>query len=134
MNPASVPHRPVGLLVTHRALGQELLRTVEGILGAQADAFVLSNDGFSGEGLSKAIEDRVRGVPVERPVVVFTDLAAGSCGIASRRAECGPRVVRKITGVNLPMLLEFFHYRDTLPLEELLPRLESKGKAGITVS
>jgi mannose/fructose-specific phosphotransferase system component IIA len=134
MNPASVPHRPVGLLVTHAALGQELLRTVESILGAQADAFVLSNDGFSGEGLSKAIEDRVRDVPVERPVVVFTDLAAGSCGIASRRAECGPRVVRKITGVNLPMLLEFFHYRDTLPLEELLPRLESKGKAGITVS
>src|SRR2546430_9447744 len=134
MNPASVPHRPVGLLVTHMSLGQELLRTVEGILGAQSDAFVLSNEGYSGDALSRAIEDRVRDVPVERPVVLFTDLAAGSCGIASRRAECGQRVVRKITGVNLPMLLEFFHYRDTLPLEELLPRLESKGKAGITVS
>jgi mannose/fructose-specific phosphotransferase system component IIA len=124
----------VGLLVTHASLGQELLRTVEAILGAQVDAYVLSNDGYSGEALSKAIEERVRGVPVERPVVVFTDLAAGSCGIASRRAEPCGRVVRKITGVNLPMLLEFFHYRDTLPLEELLPRLESKGKAGITVS
>jgi len=134
MTPTSIPQRPVGLLVTHAALGSELLRTVEGILGSQADAYVLSNDGYSGDALSKAIEDRIHDVPVERPVVVFTDLAAGSCGIASRRAECGPRVVRKVTGVNLPMLLEFFHYRDTLPLEELLPRLESKGKAGITVS
>ncbi len=134
MTPASVPQRPVGLLVTHLALGAELLRTVEGILGQQADAFVLSNDGYSGDALSRAIEDRVRDVPVDRPVVLFTDLAAGSCGIASRRAACGERVVRKITGVNLPMLLEFFHYRDTLPLDELLPRLESKGKAGITVS
>jgi len=134
MTPSFVPHRPVGLLVTHAALGSELLRTVEGILGSQADAYVLSNDGYSGDALSKAIETRIRDLPVERPVVVFTDLAAGSCGIATRRAECGPRVVRKITGVNLPMLLEFFHYRDTLPLEELLPRLESKGKAGITVS
>ena len=134
MTPSFVPHRPVGLLVTHAALGSELLRTVEGILGSQADAYVLSNDGYSGDALSKAIETRIHDLPVERPVVVFTDLAAGSCGIATRRAECGPRVVRKITGVNLPMLLEFFHYRDTLPLEELLPRLESKGKAGITVS
>lgn len=134
MNPATVPHRPVGLLVTHAALGSELLRTVEAILGAQSDVFVLSNDGYSGDALSRAIEERVRDVPVERPVVLFTDLAAGSCGIASRRAEHGERLVRKVTGVNLPMLLEFFHYRDTLPLDELLPRLEAKGKAGITVS
>jgi mannose/fructose-specific phosphotransferase system component IIA len=133
MNPTQAPHRPVGLIVTHGALGSELLRTVEGILGAQSDVHVLSNDGFSGDALSRAIEDRVRAVPDEWAVVVFTDLAAGSCGIASRRADPCGRVVRKVTGVNLPMLLEFFHYRDTLPLDELLPRMEAKGKAGITV-
>ncbi len=133
MNPAQVPQRPFALLVTHAALGSELLRTVEAILGAQSDVQVLSNDGLSSDGLSRAIEELVRGVPGERPVVVFTDLAAGSCGIASRRADHGDRLVRKVTGVNLPMLLEFFHYRDTLPLDELLPRLEAKGKAGITV-
>ena len=133
MNPAQAPRRPFALLVTHAALGSELLRTVEAILGAQSDVQVLSNDGLSSDGLSRAIEERVRGVPGERPVVVFTDLAAGSCGIASRRADHGDRLVRKVTGVNLPMLLEFFHYRDTLPLDELLPRLEAKGKAGITV-
>jgi len=126
--------RPAALLVTHAALGQELLRTVEAILGSLTDAHVLSNDGYSGEALSRAIEERVRVVPGDRPVVVFTDLAAGSCGIASRRADHGGRRVRKVTGVNLPMLLEFFHYRDTLPLDELLPRLEAKGKAGITVT
>jgi len=130
----AAPVRPAGLLVTHRALGQELLRTVEAILGAQTDVHVLSNDGYSGEALSRAIEERVRQVPGGRPVVMFTDLAAGSCGIASRRADHGDRAVRKVTGVNLPMLLEFFHYRDTLPLDELLPRLEAKGKAGITVT
>ena len=133
MNPAQVPRRPFALLVTHAALGSELLRTVEGILGAQSDVQVLSNDGYSSDALSRAIEERVRDVPGDRPVVLFTDLAAGSCGIASRRAEHGERLVRKVTGVNLPMLLEFFHYRDTLALDELLPRLEAKGKAGITV-
>ena len=134
MTPETTVPRPVGFLVTHAALGSELLRTVEGILGSQTDVHAMSNDGQSGEALSRAIEERVRAVPAEHPVVVFTDLAAGSCGIASRRADHGERMVRKVTGVNLPMLLEFFHYRDTLPLDELLPRLEAKGKAGITVS
>ena len=126
--------RPAGLLVTHGALGTELLRTVEGILGAQTEVEVLSNDRYSGEALSRAIEEQVRLLPEGRSVVIFTDLAAGSCGIATRRADPCGRAVRKVTGVNLPMLLEFFHYRDTLPLDELLPRLEAKGKAGITVT
>ena len=133
-NPADVSHRPFALLVTHATLGAEFLRTVEAILGAQSDVSIVSNEGISSDALTRSIEERVLSIPDGRPVVIFTDLAAGSCGIASRRAAYGDRVVGKITGANLPMLLEFFHYRDTLPLEELLPRLESKGKAGITVS
>jgi len=125
--------RPYALLVTHAALGSELLRTAEAILGPQTDVLILSNDGHSSDALSQAIEERVRSVPPGHAVVLFTDLAAGSCGIASRRASYGERVVRKVTGVNLPMMLEFFHYRDALPLDELLPRLETKGKAGITL-
>lgn len=133
MNPTHARHRPFALLVTHAALGAEFVRTAEAILGVQTDVHILSNDGYSSDDLTRAIEERVRSVPHDRPVILFTDLAAGSCGIASRRAAHGDRVVRTITGVNLPMLLEFFHYRDTLPLDELLPRLEAKGKAGIVV-
>lgn len=134
MNPTHVRHRPFALLVTHAALGAEFVRTAEAILGVQTDVTILSNDGTSSDDLTRAIEERVRSLAAVHPVVIFTDLAAGSCGIASRRAAYGDRVVRKVTGVNLPMLLEFFHYRDTLPLDELLPRLEAKGKAGIVVT
>ena len=125
--------RPVGLLVTHGLLGREMIRTVESILGAQEDVIIVSNSGLSADGLTQAIEDGVRDVPPETPIVLFSDLAAGSCGIAARRATVGHRRLHRITGINLPMLLEFFHYRDTLPLEELLPRMETKGKAGIVV-
>ncbi|HEY7727078.1 MAG TPA: hypothetical protein VID50_01345 [Candidatus Eisenbacteria bacterium] len=125
--------RPLALLVTHGALGLELVRTVERILGGQEDVTTLSSDDLSAEGLRAEIEGRIRGVPASQPVVLFTDLAAGSCGIASRRVDAEGRVVRCLTGVNLPMLLEFFHYRDVLPLDELIVRLESKGKAGITL-
>jgi mannose/fructose-specific phosphotransferase system component IIA len=127
------PSRPIALLVTHGALGQELVRTVERILGHQPDVITLSNDGLTADGLLAEMGARIRENPRSQPVVVFTDLAAGSCGIASRRVEAEGWTVRRLTGVNLPMLLEFFHYRDALPLDELIARLEAKGKAGITV-
>ena len=128
-----IENRPVALLVTHGVLGQELVRTVESILGAQGDVITVSNSGLSADGLDDAIVQGVNGVAVERPIVLFSDLAAGSCGIATRRAALKDRVVRRASWINLPMLLEFFHYRDTLPLDELLPRMEAKGKAGIVV-
>jgi mannose/fructose-specific phosphotransferase system component IIA len=127
------PPVPTALLVTHGALGQELVRTVERILGHQAGVMTVSNDDRSADDLRAEIERRVREVPAGQSVVLFSDLAAGSCGIASRQAEVEGRVVKRLTGVNLPMLLEFFHYRDALPLEDLIVRLEAKGKAGITV-
>ena len=126
--------RPVALLVTHGTLGDEMIRTVAAILGPQTDVETVSNSGLSADGLAGAIESRLAAIPERVPVVLFTDLAAGSCGIASRRVgRGGGRDLRKITGVNLPMLLEFFHYRDTLSLDELLPRMEMKGKAGIVL-
>ena len=125
--------RPVALLVTHGILGEELVRTAESILGRQDNVLTMSNSGLSSDALAEAIDQRVASVPAGAPIVLFTDLAAGSCGIASRRVDREGATIRRITGVNLPMLIEFFHYRDTLSLEELLPRLEAKGRAGIVI-
>lgn len=125
--------RPVALLVTHGVLGRELVSTVEAILGKQTDVVTVSNNGLSADGLVQRLVDEIGHLPADAPVVLFSDLAAGSCGIASRRAELGGRELKRIAGINLPMLLEFFHYRDSLPLDQLLPRMEAKGKAGIVV-
>jgi PTS system mannose-specific IIA component len=123
----------VALLVTHGVLGRELVSTVEAILGKQTDVVTVSNNGLSADGLVQRLVDEIGHLPADAPVVLFSDLAAGSCGIASRRAELGGRELKRIAGINLPMLLEFFHYRDSLPLDQLLPRMEAKGKAGIVV-
>ena len=125
--------RPVALLVTHGLLGRELVSTVEAILGTQTDVVTVSNNGLSADGLVQRLVDEIGHLPADAPVVLFSDLAAGSCGIASRRAELGGRELKRIAGINLPMLLEFFYYRDSLPLDQLLPRMEAKGKAGIVV-
>ncbi|HSQ59406.1 MAG TPA: hypothetical protein VLT84_03075 [Acidobacteriota bacterium] len=126
--------RPAAILVTHGALGRELLETVERILGAMDQALVVSNEGRSADGLTEALDEAIAALAPGQSVVIFSDLAAGSCGLAARRASADGRSVRRITGVNLPMLLEFFHYRDTVPLDDLLPRMEAKGRAGIVAS
>lgn len=126
--------RPAAVLVTHGVLGTELVRTVERILGPQTDVAVVSNDGLSADGLVAALEASLGSLVPGQAAVVFSDLAAGSCGLAARRAGVSGRTVRRITGANLPMLLEFFHYRGTIPLDDLLPRMETKGRAGIVSS
>lgn len=133
MNGSAGGARPVAVLVTHGVLGEELVRTVEAILGAQSAVITVSNSGLSADGLRDRIDAEIAGLPEGVPVVLFSDLAAGSCGIATRRADPAARTVKRIAGVNLPMLLEFFYNRDAIPLEQLLARMEAKGKAGIVL-
>ena len=94
--------RPVALLVTHGLLGRELVSTVEAILGTQTDVVTVSNNGLSADGLVQRLVDEIGHLPADAPVVLFSDLAAGSCGIASRRAELGGRELKRIAGINLP--------------------------------
>jgi mannose/fructose-specific phosphotransferase system component IIA len=117
------------VLVTHGLLGAELIRTVEGILGPQEGIGAVSNAGTSLETLS----ERVRSLLTEddAPVVLFVDLMGGSCSHACQQIRALHPGVVVIAGVNLPMLLDFFHNRDLLPFSDLTSRLLEKGKEGI---
>lgn len=120
------------LLVTHGDLGNELLSTAQLIVGPQEGAKVLSNRELSSESLSDAIRAELLTYG-EDEAVIFVDVAGGSCLCACRMAESALNRVRVVSGVNLPMVLEFFHYRGRLPLGELVDRVAVKGKAGIQV-
>ncbi len=117
------------VLVTHGFLGDELLRTAEGILGPQEGVASVSNSGASLEGLS----ERVRGILTDpsEPVLLFVDLLGGSCSHACSEIRALHDSVVVLTGVNLPMLLDFFYNRDRVPFAELTGRLVEKGRAGI---
>lgn len=118
-----------GVVVAHGDMARGMVSAVESIAGA-ADGVLtpISNQGIGPDGLRDAILEVVG----DGPAVVFTDLGAGSCTLAAR-ISCRNRArVGVVTGVNLPMLLEFVFHRD-LALEELLPRLEDKAQGGIRV-
>jgi mannose/fructose-specific phosphotransferase system component IIA len=122
------------LLVTHGRLGDALVEAAERIVGRLEGVTVLSNDGLSRDALTQAVRERVRGFGPEGGVL-FVDVAGGSCaqaalGVAAREAE-GPTPV--ITGVNLPMLLDFAHHRGDLEPRALATRLAEKAQAAVVV-
>lgn len=118
---------PAGLVVAHGGMASGLVDAVRRIAGTAADALApVSNEGRSPDELQQAIEAAAAG----RAAVVFVDLQAGSCctaALASCRASGGRAVV---TGVNLPMLLDFVFNRG-LPYEELVARLVERGREAI---
>lgn len=116
-----------GILLAHGAMAEGIIDAVRAITGAEADVLApLSNKGLSPQSLAQ----EVRKLVGDGPTILFTDLQSGSCGFAARllARELPDLVV--VSGVNLPVLLEFVTQRH-LPLEQLVPRLLQKGRAAM---
>ena len=112
----------VGVIVAHADVAGALVRAVEGISGIRDALIPLSNRDCTPEELERRVADSVG----PGPAVVFVDLGSGSCAHVGRRVGRRAGDVAVITGVNLPMLLDFVFHRD-MPLPELAERLEHKA-------
>ena len=117
------------LLVMHADLSSALLRAASQVYGDVGGAETLSNEGLSKDDLEAKIEDRVKGW--KQGGLVFTDFFGGSCHLCGLRAarEHGDIVV--ISGLNLPILLDYLHNRDKFGVRELAERLQKKGQDSI---
>jgi mannose/fructose-specific phosphotransferase system component IIA len=130
-DPAPASARVPALLVMHADLAEALLRAAARVYGPIEDVIVLSN-----EGLSRAdLEGRIAREAGRWPAggLVLTDFWGGSChtsGVAAARA-CRGLVI--LTGVNLPLLLDYLHNRDLADPVALAERLKLKGRESIRV-
>lgn len=118
----------VGVIVAHADVAGALVRAVEGISGIRDALVPLSNRDCTPEELERRVADSVG----PGPAVVFVDLGSGSCAHVGRRVGRRAGDVAVITGVNLPMLLDFVFHRD-MPLPELAERLERKAHSEMRV-
>ena len=120
---------PVRALVAgHGTFAEGMIRAVAQITG-QSDMFIaLSNANLSRE----ALEEVMRGHIAAGATVIFTDLPAGSCTIAARKAMRGNDTVTLVTGVNLAGLLDFACHGDR-PSAECAQAAADKAKAAIAV-
>lgn len=119
------------LIVTHGSLGREFREIAFQMAGAQDGVDVLSNSDAAVDGLVSSVERWL----AERsgPAFLFVDLFGGSCSFACETLRKKRPDTWLVTGVNLPMLVDFLHNRDRVPPPELAQRLLAKGRDGIQV-
>ena len=117
------------LLVTHADLGSALLRAAVRVYGPAEDVQVVSNEGLSRDQLEKEIDDQVS--LWEQGGLILADFWGGSCHICGIAAARGHGEVIVVTGLNLPLLLDYLHNRDKLAPLELAERLQQKGRDSI---
>ena len=96
--------------------------------GPVDDVEVLSNEGLSREQLEREIETRVT---AWRGGLILTDFWGGSCHICGIAAARGHGDIVVVTGLNLPLFLDYLHNREEYAVGDLAERLQRKGRDSI---
>lgn len=115
-----------GVVVAHGALAAALVGEAERISGERDGLLPVSN----ADGGPEEIERRLTDAVGDAPAVIFVDMPCGSCFFAAMRVARGRGDLRVVTGVNLPMLLDFLGHR-SLPPADGADRAAGKGSDAI---
>jgi mannose/fructose-specific phosphotransferase system component IIA len=99
-----------GIVIAHGDMATGMIDAVKHIAGINGDFLrPLSNRGLGPDALAQ----EVRNLAAGEPTIVFTDLQSGSCGFAARRCVQEQPNLVVVSGVNLPILLEFVMRRQS---------------------
>jgi mannose/fructose/sorbose-specific phosphotransferase system IIA component len=119
-----------GIIIGHGDFAKAMLKTAEQIVGEQSEVAVISNQGLSCDSIVDTINRAIGRDDVDR-TIIFLDLPGGSCTISCYGLLREKKDLHIISGINLPMLIEFFMLRDKYSADELVTILIEKGKANI---
>lgn len=119
---------PRAIVAGHGDFAAGLISAVEQISGRGALLVPISVKQLGVEDIEALLRKEMIDAGVR---VIFTDLQAGSCTMASRRILRGMDDAVLVAGVNLPTLLDFV-FADTVPPVEAARRAAERGKASIT--
>ena len=122
----------LGLIVTHGAFARELLSTVKQIVGNVDCCRSLSNTGLSDDILVEKIRD-ILDEDKERDTIVFVDYFGGSCSMNCLRAVKGYDKALIISGVNLPIILDFVTKQGTMDPKQVIDNLIRRGQESVRI-
>jgi N-acetylgalactosamine PTS system EIIA component len=123
------PHpRPAALVIGHKDFAAGIVSAVTAITG-RTDLFrTASNYGLE----MRAIEAMLKDAIADGVQVIFSDLPAGSTTMAARRAQRAHPEVTVVTGISLPVLLDYaFAAPDAVNAADLAVE---KGRAAMMVA
>jgi mannose/fructose-specific phosphotransferase system component IIA len=117
-----------GVVVAHADLAAALVAAVRAITGDDGGLVAVSNAGTDRAALARLVEGAAG--PAPAPVLVFTDLAGGSCTAVAATVARGRDGMRVVSGVNLGMLLDFAFHREE-PLADAAARAAAAGRDAV---
>ena len=124
----SAPATPRAIVAGHGDFAAGLVSAVQQITG-RGDQFIpVSVQTLSIEDIEALLRQRMLDANVR---VIFTDLQAGSCTMASRRILRGMDDAVLVAGTNLPTLLDFVFAEGRTPPEAARHAAE-RGRSAIT--
>jgi PTS system N-acetylgalactosamine-specific IIA component len=127
--PLAPPEGPRAIVAGHGEFAAGLVTAVEQITGRGGLFVPVAVHGLSVQDIEELIRRRMIEAGV---LVIFTDLAAGSCTMAARRILRGMNEAVLVAGANLPMLLDFvFAENRTAP--DAARHAAERGRASISV-
>lgn len=121
------------ILVTHAGLASALVRSAEMILGPieECEQVEVAPDEHADEIMARVVA--AVGRNSSSGAVIMTDLFGGTpSNMAMSFLNDGS--IEVLTGVNLPMIIEFVSRRDRMPVPELAAELQRCGREGIIVA
>ena len=121
----------IGIIVTHGSLGRELLRTAELIVGRCEGCYAISGSDLCNADVIRRIREIADECPGTR-VVIFVDYFGGSCCINSMRAAEMMPGATVVSGVNLPLLLDFLTKKNAMDFERMVEHILGRGKESIS--
>ena len=120
------------ILGTHGKFSEEILKSIEMILGKQKNVATITY--LSGEGaddLMKKYEDVIKSLQCKAGVLFMVDLFCGSPFNAASMIASKEENMDIITGLNIPMLLAVFSAREDSTVDELARIAIRTGQTGI---
>ena len=121
------------VLVTHAGLAGALITSAEMIVGSiEACVFVEVTPGEQADGIMARVVAAVAAVSADG-AIIMTDLFGGTpSNMAMSFLKEGR--VEVLTGVNLPMIIDFCSKREHMPVMELAVELQRCGREGIIIA
>ena len=125
-------NEPTGIIVTHGGLAQELLDTAGQVVGEIPFCYAISNRDLSDEALVSKIKKIIERTDPSF-TFLFADYFGSSCALNCVRAARGMDDAVVISGVNLPILLDFVTKRGTMEPKEIISNLIRRGRESVKI-